>query len=133
MKMHKRFMELREKLALNKTEFANEIGLKSHNIRDIENGKQKIPIDLAIKIEEKFSINGWWLLTGKGDMFLEKKDDVCTDIENHIGDKEIDLLKSFRKLDKKKQEMYLFRIKADALEEEIKNDANHTQGDAKYA
>jgi DNA-binding XRE family transcriptional regulator len=126
-------MELRDKLGLNKTEFANQLGLKSYNIRDIESGKQKIPIELAEKIEEKFSINGWWLLTGKGDMFLKKDGDICSDIENHIGDKEIDLLKSFRKLDEKKQEMYLFRIKADALEEEIKNDANHIQGDAKYA
>lgn len=131
--MHKRFMELRDKLGLNKTELANQLGLKSYNIRDIESGKQKIPIELAEKIEEKFSINGWWLLTGKGDMFLKKDRDICGDIENHIGDKEIDLLKSFRKLDEKKQEMYLFRIKADALEEEIKNDANHIQGDAKYA
>jgi phage repressor protein C with HTH and peptisase S24 domain len=37
----------------------------------MESGKQKIPVELAEILEEKFSINGWWLLTGKGKM-LEK-------------------------------------------------------------
>lgn len=69
--MYKRFIEVREKLGFNKTEFADKLGLKSYNIRDMESGKQKIPVELAEILEENFSINGWWLLTGKGEMLLK--------------------------------------------------------------
>lgn len=74
--MYKRFIEVREKLGFNKTEFADKLGLKSYNIRDMESGKQKIPVELAEVLEENFSINGWWLLTGKGEMLLNDNDKI---------------------------------------------------------
>lgn len=70
--MHKRLTKAREYLGLTKTNFARELGLKSFNIRDMESGKQKISAELATKLEEIFSISGWWLLTGKGTMLEEK-------------------------------------------------------------
>ncbi len=66
--MNKRLEEARVYLGLSKTQIADELGLKIHNIRDMETGKQKIGAEIATLIEEKFSINGWWLLTGKGKM-----------------------------------------------------------------
>jgi len=128
--MNKRFIEIREKLGFNKTNFAQELGINSHNIRDIENGKQKIPTEIAELLEEKFSISGWWLLTGKGNMFLKNESKICKKIEDHIGDREIELLDSFRKLNEKKQDFYFHRIKSDAIEEELNN---QSEDGAKYA
>lgn len=71
--MNKRLTEVREYLGFGKSEFANKLGLKPYNIRDMESGKQKIGADLASKIEENFSISGWWLLTGKGSMKMGRE------------------------------------------------------------
>lgn len=60
--------EIREKLGLSQQDFADELGEKRHKIADIESGKQKIPVELAEKIEEKFHFDPWWILTGKGQM-----------------------------------------------------------------
>jgi phage repressor protein C with HTH and peptisase S24 domain len=40
----------------------------------MESGKSKIQVDFAELIEEKFNIDGWWLLTGKGSMKPEAKE-----------------------------------------------------------
>ncbi|MCT7524500.1 helix-turn-helix domain-containing protein [Aliarcobacter cryaerophilus] len=80
--MHRRFTEVREKLDFKKSEFAEELGIKSFNIRDIESGKQKIPIELAEMMEEKFSISGWWLLTGKGEMFIVNNKSSSVNVNN---------------------------------------------------
>ena len=66
--MNKRLEEARIYLGLSKTQLADGLGLKIHNIRDMETGKQKVGAEIATIMEEKFSINGWWLLTGKGKM-----------------------------------------------------------------
>ena len=80
--MYERFIIAREKLGFNKTKLAEELGIKSFNIRDIESGKQKIPIELAEIFEEKFSISGWWLLTGKGNMFIDDNQSSSINVNN---------------------------------------------------
>ncbi|MDD5359849.1 MAG: S24 family peptidase [Sulfurovaceae bacterium] len=75
MNMATRLKEIRAKQGLTQTEFGDKIGLKQSQIRDIETGKQKVSVDLAETMEKKFNIDGWWLLTGKGQMH---SDDVKT-------------------------------------------------------
>lgn len=65
-----RLKEIRAFLGLTQQEFADKIDEKLHKINDIERGKQKIGVDLAEKIQEKFPIDAWWLLTGKGSMHI---------------------------------------------------------------
>jgi len=75
----KRFKKARENLGLTQHELAEKLGFKQFKIKDIETEKQKVSPEIAEDIERIFSINGWWLLTGKGDMFLrenEKKEVV---------------------------------------------------------
>lgn len=67
-----RFKKVREYLDLKQEEMANIFDFKWHKIKDIEIGKQKVSIELAELVEEKFSINGWWLLTGKGNMLIDE-------------------------------------------------------------
>jgi len=65
-----RLKEIRKKLGLTQAQFGDKIGLKWHKIKDMERDHLKISPELAEKIEQVLSISGWWLLTGKGEMFL---------------------------------------------------------------
>ncbi|RBQ27610.1 helix-turn-helix transcriptional regulator [Arcobacter sp. CECT 9188] len=67
-----RLREVREDNKLTQKEFAECINLKQEKIRDIENDRAKITIEIAMAIEDKFSINLRWLLSGRGDKFLTK-------------------------------------------------------------
>jgi len=67
-----RLKEVRTKLNLTQGEIADVLGFKWHKIKDIEAGKLKLTVDIANTIEEKYSIDGWWLLTGKGEMFTNE-------------------------------------------------------------
>ena len=61
--------------------FADVLHEKQAKIRDIETGKQKIPIELAIKIENFYNISFKWLLTGQGSMFIENNSGTITTYE----------------------------------------------------
>ncbi|MEW5821131.1 MAG: helix-turn-helix transcriptional regulator [Cyanobacteriota bacterium] len=74
-KQGERLKEVREATGLTQEEFATNLEIKSHKVKDIENRKIKLPIDLALKIEQKFSFNFKWLLTGIG----EKHSDIPVD------------------------------------------------------
>ena len=67
-----RFKEVRDFMGFSQQEFADKLEEKRHKIADIESAKQKVPIELAEKLEDIFHINPWWLLTGKGEMLLKE-------------------------------------------------------------
>lgn len=89
--MFKRLIEARQYLGFTKQEFADKLSLKIHNIRDMESGKQKISSDFANKVEEIFLINGWWLLTGKGDMLFNNSNKALEEKENNSSNKLIEI------------------------------------------
>ena len=65
-----RVRQIRENNHLTQKQFAECLDLKHEKIRDIENDKQKLNIEIAQKIEDKFNINLRWLLTGRGDKYI---------------------------------------------------------------
>lgn len=71
MNPNERLKKARKYSGLTQEKFGVIIGLKQSQIKDIEIAKQKVSPELAELIEVNFSINGWWLLTGKGNMLLE--------------------------------------------------------------
>ena len=83
-----RFKEVRDFMGFSQQEFADKLEEKRHKIADIETGKQKVPIELAEKLEDIFHINPWWLLTGKGQMLLKENNLVISNDNNY----NIDLL-----------------------------------------
>jgi len=83
-KNENRIREIRLFLGLTQQDLADKLDEKLHKINDIERGKQKIGVELAEKIQEKFPIDAWWLLTGKGSMHLQG-DIQVTDISNNSG------------------------------------------------
>jgi len=73
-----RLKKAREYLGLTQKELAEKLGFKWHKIKDIETGKHKLSPDIASDIEQFYSISGWWLLTGKGEMLLSDKNSLPT-------------------------------------------------------
>ena len=66
-----RLKEIRLELGFTQQELGEKIGVKWSKIKDIENNKQKISIDVADKIREFFSIDPWWLITGAGEKSIQ--------------------------------------------------------------
>ncbi len=73
-----RLKQVRLELGLSQQDLADKIGEKRYRINDMESEKIKIQMDFAEKIEDQFNINGWWLLTGRGEMLSENN--------IHVGD-----------------------------------------------
>ena len=69
-----RLKKVRETLNLTQKHLADVTGVKWFTIKDIEIGKRKLSYNIAISLEEKYSINSKWLLTGKGEMFVKNQE-----------------------------------------------------------
>ena len=74
--VYKRIQSVMLKEDLKPAAFARQLGEKLQRIQDIQSGKQRAPEDVLIKIVEIFNVNGTWLLTGKGSMFLNEKPEI---------------------------------------------------------
>lgn len=74
----KRLKKARDYVDLTQNEFAEQFGLKWDKIKNIETDKHKLTPEFADEIEQKYSISGWWLLTGKGEMLKnDNHSDLC--------------------------------------------------------
>ncbi|MCG3667474.1 helix-turn-helix transcriptional regulator [Aliarcobacter butzleri] len=71
-----RLKEIREDNKLTQKEFAECINLKHEKIRDIENDKAKVTVEIAVAIEDKFNINLRWLLSGRGNKFINEEHSI---------------------------------------------------------
>jgi len=70
--IYKRIQQFMDVQQLNTSTLARILGENIQRIRDIQNGRQRVPEDVLIKITEIFHVNGTWLLTGKGEMYEKK-------------------------------------------------------------
>ena len=70
-KIGQRLKQARLALNLTQKQFAERLGLKWHQIKDMESGKLLIKPEIAEQIEKIFSINFRWLLIGENEMFLK--------------------------------------------------------------
>lgn len=67
-----KFKEVRTDNKLTQAEFAKRLGTTHSKVRDIEANKAKLNLDIACKVEEEFDINLRWLLTERGEKYLNK-------------------------------------------------------------
>ncbi len=73
-----RLKKVRKMLGLTQREFGEPLGLKWHQIKDMEAGKLLFRPELARRIEKIYSINFRWLLIGEGPIFLNEVEMVFT-------------------------------------------------------
>jgi transcriptional regulator with XRE-family HTH domain len=116
-----RLKEIRLHFGLSQQELGNEVGENRSRINDMEGNRIKIQVDFAKKMQEKFKIDGWWLLTGEGEMLKKESPTPSRILENHIGDREMEIIEAFRSLSQGEQEVYYHEIKAKAARENLKN------------
>jgi transcriptional regulator with XRE-family HTH domain len=125
--LSKRLIEARKKLGFTSREdFANSLNMPFATLRAYEQGKiDNIPHTFLQKLNEQYNIQIDWLLTGKGEMFInETKPEQSTPantLNSHIADREMEIIKAFRELSADEQELFYYKIKAKAVEERIKN------------
>lgn len=81
-----RLKEARKHLGIgSQKDFANLLNWTIGRIQDLESGKVKeLKANEVEKIQEKFLINGWWLLTGKGEMLLKENNLVASNNNYNI-------------------------------------------------
>jgi DNA-binding XRE family transcriptional regulator len=76
-----RIKEARNSLDMTQKSFATPLNLKWDNIKDLETGRKNLTPELARKIEEIYSINLRWLITGQGSMFLLSEENANAEEE----------------------------------------------------
>ena len=81
---YKRLKEVREENRYTQKEFAEILDLKQAKVRDIEVGRGKLSMEILVKIEDEFNINLRWLLTGRGNKYLNE-DAANVNVHNHNG------------------------------------------------
>lgn len=69
--MNERIKELRERLGMSQTEFAESLNLKRNSISLIEVGKRNPSDRTILDICNKFDVSEDWLRSGTGEVFLE--------------------------------------------------------------
>jgi len=98
-----RLKYVREVIAgVSQQKFSEIIKIPLYKIRDVEIGKTKISVEIALAIEENFLCNFKWILTGSGDAI--KKDvvassmgcDDLTESDRLVELNHLDLVKQFK-------------------------------------
>ena len=68
-----RLKKIRLKMGgISQANLSKQLGIPVHKIKDIESGKIKLSVDLALLLEEYFNFSFRWLLTGEGEMLCKK-------------------------------------------------------------
>ena len=83
-----RLKQVREALGLKQKEFASRLSISAASYSEIEGGKYKPNYEFIYNISTQFDVNLYFLLFGKGDMFLRDNQLITADIGNMVVDRE---------------------------------------------
>jgi len=103
--INQRIKQLREKSGLNQRDFANLLSLSGGYIAGVETNKRNVNDRLIKLIMSQFGVNGDWLRSGKGEMFIQEKSDekairimsLFNDLPPHLQDVVIGTIELLRK------------------------------------
>lgn len=87
--MNERLQNIRKNLNLTQKEFAEKLNERQAYISRYESGASKIQSELIEKLAKIFNVNAHWLITGEGDMFINKKNVNVIGNQNTIGNNNI--------------------------------------------
>lgn len=82
--LNSRIKELREKLGMSQTEFAENLSLKRNSISLIEVGKRNPSNRTILDICNKFNVSEEWLRHGTGEIFLETPSNVIERLQQEF-------------------------------------------------
>lgn len=80
-----RIRSVRLRNNLTKAEFALALMVRMKTLSEIENGERQPGGRLLFALEEYFGINGIWLITGKGGMLRESRDEKMENTMRLLG------------------------------------------------
>jgi transcriptional regulator with XRE-family HTH domain len=89
---------LRETLGYTQKDFAYMLGVTFKTYWRYETGKGTVPSSLLSLLVEKHNASPSWLLTGEGEMFIDKKPDELDGLIMDLASVDPDLSVSFRNL-----------------------------------
>lgn len=118
-----RVKEIRKELGLTLDKFGEKVGVTKQTISRIENGVNKLTVQMQKAICREYNVNVNYLVDGTGEMFIEPKDDVAdlvsnlVDEENPFYDLILDIMRTYDQLDDKGKE--IFNDAADKLAKRI--------------
>ncbi|MGF6875779.1 helix-turn-helix domain-containing protein [Paraburkholderia steynii] len=69
---HQRVAQVREHLGLSQDKMARQLGLSLRAYANYERGERAIPIELLRGLYERFSVDPVWLMSGDGNMILDR-------------------------------------------------------------
>ncbi|APA89017.1 helix-turn-helix domain-containing protein [Paraburkholderia sprentiae WSM5005] len=69
---HQRVAQVREHFGLSQDKMARQLGLSLRAYANYERGERAIPIELLRGLYEQFSVDPVWLLSGDGNMILDR-------------------------------------------------------------
>lgn len=69
---HQRVAQVREHLELSQEKMARQLGLSLRAYANYERGERAVPVELLRALYEQFSADPVWLLTGDGNMILDR-------------------------------------------------------------
>jgi len=75
-----RIIEVRNTFKVTQKDFAKRIGCTSQLISMIESGKAGLSISKAKLIEHEYGVSAMWLLTGEGEMMINRKENEKTEL-----------------------------------------------------
>ncbi|WP_175684606.1 helix-turn-helix domain-containing protein [Burkholderia anthina] len=69
---HRRVVQVRQHLDLSQEKMARQLGLSLRAYANYERGERAVPVELLRALYEQFSVDPVWLLTGDGQMVLDR-------------------------------------------------------------
>ncbi|REE18590.1 transcriptional regulator with XRE-family HTH domain [Paraburkholderia sp. BL23I1N1] len=69
---HQRVAQVREHLGLSQDKMARQLGLSLRAYANYERGERAVPVELLRALYEQFSVDPVWLMTGDGNMILDR-------------------------------------------------------------
>lgn len=79
-----RIRQVRKTLDLTLEQFGSKLGVTKVAISNIEKGNRNLTEQMTKAICREFGVNYTWLMTGKGEMFLESDDELLNQISHVI-------------------------------------------------
>ncbi len=105
--MNERIKELRKALNLTAEKFSEKIGVTRSAVSNIERGHRNVTEQSIMLMVNEFNVNEVWLRTGKGDMFVETKEDYIADLSKRYNLDELDIkiVESYLSLDEESRQV----------------------------